>query len=124
VQTFLHSKIVSYSLLTKDPNKIKVYSEGYDSHSLRAYAYFGDQMPDIENTVASINSIAVKGSPYYHLRQDSKSPTFALTYAGTWRTLVKNLGWSEEKAKKVEENYNSLYQVSIQWVQGAYQGSQ
>ena len=105
------------TVLTKDPNKVKVYAEGYDSHSLRAYAYFGDQMPDIENTVASINSIAVKGSPYYHLRQDSKSPTFALTFAGTWRTLVKNLGWSEEKAKKVEENYNSLYQISIQWVQ-------
>lgn len=105
------------TLLTKDPNKLKVYTDLYDGHALRAYAYFGDQMPDIENTVISINSIAVKGSPYYHLRQESKSPTFALTYAGTWRTLVKNLGWSEEKAKKVEDNYNSLYQVSIQWVQ-------
>lgn len=40
-----------------------------------------------------------------------------VTYAGTWRTLVKNLGWSEEKAKKVEDNYNDLYQVSIHWVQ-------
>lgn len=105
------------TLLTKDPNKLKVYTDNYDGHALRAFAYFGDQMPDIVNTVESINSIAIKSSPYYHLRQESKSPTFALTYAGTWRTMVNNLGWPEEKAKKVEENYKQLYQVSIQWVQ-------
>lgn len=65
------------TLLTKDPNKLKVYTDNYDGHALRAFAYFGDQMPDIVNTVESINSIAIKSSPYYHLRQESKSPTFA-----------------------------------------------
>ena len=35
------------TLLTKDVNKLKVYTDGYDSHSLRAYAYFKNQMPDI-----------------------------------------------------------------------------
>lgn len=35
------------SLLTKDPNRLKVYTEGYDSHCLRAYSYFKDKMPDI-----------------------------------------------------------------------------
>jgi DNA polymerase-1 len=34
-------------LTTKDPNKLKVYTDGYDGHSLRAFAYFTDQMPDI-----------------------------------------------------------------------------
>ena len=87
--------------------------QGFDGHSLRAFAYFKEQMPDIEETVASINSIADK---YKHLRQDSKAPTFALTYQGTWMTLVKNLGWSEEKAKGVEANYHKLYEVSTQWV--------
>ena len=33
------------ALLTKDPNKLRVYTDGYDSHSLRAHAYFGNQMP-------------------------------------------------------------------------------
>ena len=28
------------ALLTRDPNKLKVYLDGYDSHSLRAYSYF------------------------------------------------------------------------------------
>ena len=36
------------ALKTKDTNKLKVYIDGYDGHSLRAYAYFGNQMPDIE----------------------------------------------------------------------------
>lgn len=34
-------------LTTKDPNKLKVYTDGYDGHSLRAFSYFKEQMPDI-----------------------------------------------------------------------------
>ena len=48
------------TLLTRDPNKEKVYKDGYDGHCLRAYSYFGTQMPDIINTVDSINSIKKK----------------------------------------------------------------
>lgn len=33
------------AVTTRDPNKIKVYTDGYDGHSLRAYAYFGARMP-------------------------------------------------------------------------------
>lgn len=91
-------------------------TDGYDGHALRTFAYFGDQMPDIVDTVASINSIADKKSPYYHLRQESKSPTFALTFQGTWMTMVKNLGWPEDKAKRVEANYHALYAESTRWV--------
>jgi DNA polymerase-1 len=101
------------TLLTKDPNKVKVYTDGYDGHSLRAYSYFREQMPDIEDTVESINSIAEK---YPVLRQDSKAPTFALTYLGTWLTLVTNCGFSPEIAKQIEKNYHDLYQVSDAWV--------
>jgi DNAP len=36
------------ALTTKDPNKLDVYIKGFDGHCLRAYAYFKDQMPDIE----------------------------------------------------------------------------
>lgn len=35
------------ALTTKDPNKMRVYEEHYDGHSLRAHSYYGDQMPDI-----------------------------------------------------------------------------
>lgn len=104
------------ALTTKDPNKLKVYTDGYDGHCLRAHAYFGEEMPDIDsNSVASINSIEVKYKP---LRQDSKAPTFALTYQGTFKTLMTNCGFSEEKAKQTEARYKTLYKVSIDWVQG------
>ncbi|QDH83916.1 putative DNA polymerase I [Achromobacter phage vB_AxyP_19-32_Axy10] len=102
------------ALTTKDPNKLKVYTDGYDGHCLRAFSYFGDQMPDIVDTVESINSIQDK---YGVLRGESKAPTFALTYQGTWITLMKNCGFSEEKAKLVERRYHELYQHSTQWVQ-------
>lgn len=102
------------ALTTKDPNKLKVYTDGYDGHCLRAYAYYGDQMPDIVETVDSINSIAKKYKP---LRQASKGPTFALTYQGTWHTLVNNLGLPKDKAQMIEERYHELYEVSDKWVQ-------
>jgi len=35
------------AILSKDPNRIKVYTDGYDGHSMRAQKYFEEQMPDI-----------------------------------------------------------------------------
>ncbi len=93
---------------------MKVYTDGYDGHCLRAFSYFGDQMTGIVDTVESINSIA---TTYKTFRQDSKAPTFALTYQGTWHTLVNNIGMSAEKAKGIETKYHELYVVSDEWVQ-------
>lgn len=100
------------ALTTRDPNKIKVYTDGFDGHCLRAFYYFKDRMPDIIETVDSINSIADK---YPDERRDSKSPTFALTYLGTWMTLVKNLGWPEALAKQVEAAFHEMYAESFKW---------
>lgn len=102
------------ALTTKDPEKLKVYTDGYDGHSLRAYAYFGNSMPDIvADSVDSINSIAKKYKP---LRDRSKNPTFTLTYQGTYIALVKKYGFSVEQAKEVEAKYHELYKVSDAWV--------
>lgn len=101
------------ALTTKDPNKLRVYTDGFDGHCLRAYAYSGDQMPDIEDTVESINSIQDK---YKKLRQESKAPTFLLTYGGSYIGLMQNCGFSEEKAKLIESKYHELYAVSDKWV--------
>lgn len=90
-------------------------TEGYDGHCLRAYGYFGDQMPGIVDTVESINSIS---KLYEAIRQASKAPTFLLTYGGTWIGLVKNLGISEVEAKEIERKYHELYKVSDDWVAG------
>ncbi|MNO13142.1 DNA polymerase I, thermostable [compost metagenome] len=103
------------AVTTKDPNKLKVYTDGYDGHSLRTFAYFPDQCIGIINTVESINSIQ---KLYPDLRYESKAPTFALTYQGTYKTLMTNCGFSETKAKGVESAYHELYHVSDEWVQG------
>lgn len=102
------------ALTTKDKNKLKVYTDGYDGHCLRAYAYFQEEMPDIIDTVESINSIDKK---YKSIRQDSKPPTFALTYQGTFITLMRNCGFSEEKSKRIENRFLDLYADSVKWVQ-------
>jgi DNA polymerase-1 len=102
------------AVTTKDPNKLKVYTDGYDGHSLRAYAYFGDTMPDIDpNSVESINSIQ---KLYKGERQESKTPTFLLTYAGTYKGMMEQCGFSTEKARLIEKRYHEMYVVSDQWV--------
>ena len=98
------------AILSKDPNRIKVYTDGYDGHSLRAQTYFADQMPDIDPTsVDSINSIQDK---YPELRRRSKGPTFALQYMGTAYTLHKRTGFSLDQATKIEKAFHELYKVS------------
>jgi DNA polymerase-1 len=97
-------------------------TDGFDGHALRAVAYWGHLMPDIDpNSVESVNSLKHKDSPYKHLRQASKTPTFALTYQGTWSTLVRNSGFSPEEAKAIEARYHETYRVSDEWVQGHLQ---
>jgi DNA polymerase-1 len=98
------------AILSKDPNRIKVYTDGYDGHSLRAQTYFADQMPDIDPTdVDSVNSIQDK---YPELRRRSKGPTFALQYMGTAYTLHKRTGFSMDQAIKIEKAFHELYKVS------------
>lgn len=63
--------------------------------------------------VAQINSIEKKYKP---LRQESKVPTFALTYDGTYVTLMTGSGFDIDKAKLIEARYHELYVVSDKWV--------
>ena len=102
------------TILTNDPNKVKIYSDGYDGHCFRAFYYWGDEMPNIIDTVESVNSIK---DLYSDKRDKSKSPSFALQYQGTWLTLMNNCGFSEEEAKKVEKNYHVMYEVSDAWLE-------
>lgn len=67
-----------------------------------------------EYNVSQINSIAKK---YPELRSKSKAPSFALSYAGTYYTLMKNCGFTEEEAKEIETNYHKMYEVSDKWVE-------
>lgn len=101
------------ALLTQDPNKIKVFTDGYDPHSMRTYAYWPEKFKHLPNTVEGINRIQEE---YKEERSDSKPVSFALQYLGTWATLVKNCGFSKGEAQSVENNFHQLYAVSTTWV--------
>lgn len=150
------------ALTTKDPNKLKVYTDGYDGHSLRAFFYFKEQMVDLQAKIeevqkpgkiykvtigddveyrhesnislgsnypmeeisaidAEVDLINSISKTFKDLRQESKAPTFALTYQGTFATLMANCGFSEEKAKMIEARYHEMYVVSDEWVQDRLQ---
>ncbi|UKL14797.1 DNA polymerase I [Stenotrophomonas phage C121] len=105
------------ALTTKDPMKLKVYTDGFDGHAMRAVAYWGHLMPGIDiNDVEAVNALSDKSHQFFKYRQDSKAPTFALTYQGTFATLMKNCGFSKEEAQMIESNFKKLYYVSVDWV--------
>lgn len=106
------------ALTTKDPNKLKVYEQGFDGHALRAAFYFKDDLEaegiHIDTTdPKSVNQLKKDDHPK---RQESKAPTFLLTYGGTHHGMMKNLGWTKAKSLRIEANYHELYTVSDQYV--------
>jgi len=66
-----------------------------------------------EHNVSRVNSIK---KLYPHWRQESKAPTFALTYQGTYVTLMANCCFTSQLAKSIEASYHNLYHVSDKWV--------
>ena len=103
------------ALTTKDPNKLKVYTDGFDGHALRAVSYFPEELAHIDPTdPKSVNTLKKLDHP---LRQESKAPTFLLTYGGTYHGMMNNLGWEKEKSQAIEKSYHDLYQVSDQYIQ-------
>ena len=105
-----------------------VYTDGYDSHAFAAYYYFPELFPDIvlgtegntgeltlkEYNAQQINRIVVE---YPKERGDSKPISFALQYGGTEFTLMRNSGFSKERAFAVVNNYKKLYAVSMAYRQ-------
>lgn len=88
-------------------------TDGYDGHSFRAYYYYPEQLSHLPNTVEGINSIK---ELFPELRDESKVPTFLLTYWGTYHGLMRQAGFSEEKAKTIEERFKTLYAQSLQYI--------
>jgi len=99
------------ALLTKDPNKLKVYLQGFDSHCINTYTYWTDMFPNLDPTSPdSINTIKKTHSVQ---RSISKPVSFALQYQGMVYTLIKNSGFSEEDAERIYASYHSLYSHSL-----------
>lgn len=61
------------ALTTKDPNKLKVYQDGFDGHSLRAHSYFAERMPDIEVSPEGARCFKAKvGSSYVYFHEEEE----------------------------------------------------
>lgn len=95
------------AILSKDKMKTLEFSQNMDGHSIRALAFFPEELPEINmEKVDEVNSIK---KDFPDIRQKAKAPSFALQYNGTWRTIQKTLGCTPTKAKQIEENYHKLY---------------
>lgn len=107
------------ALTTKDTNKLKVYLDGFDGHSLRAAYYFKAEL-EAEGIFINLEdpkSVNQLKKMAHYLRQESKPPTFLLTYGGTFHGLMNNLGWGKDKAIAIETNYHVLYVESDEYIQ-------
>jgi len=98
--------------ITQDTNRMKIFTDHYDSHCYNTFHYKLADMPDIVDTVESINSIKSK---YSSVRQASKPITFALDYFGTWMTVQKSSGKTKEECEDIYNNYHTLYVESDTW---------
>lgn len=101
------------TLLTRDPNKEKVLLDGFDGHMFRAYHFWPHLFQGVPETPEAINALI---ADFGDTRGKGKPVHFAMQYLGTWATLMKNCGFSEDESKGIEANYQKLYQVSFQWV--------
>lgn len=72
------------AVTTRDPEKIKVYTDGYDGHCLRAFAYFGEHMPDIQNCPATATPYKVTvGDDTYFFHSEEKVEYLGQEYLGS-----------------------------------------
>ena len=97
--------------ITRDPNKIRIFTEGIDGHSLAACYYFKDELErrgiEIDlNDPESVNSIK-KLAP--DLRQQGKAVTFGANYGATEYAVSRSLKISKEEARQILDNYWKLY---------------
>ena len=98
--------------ITNDRNKKAEFLQGFDGHSLRAYAFFKEEIDEAlgeeldPTDPASINRIK---DELPEIRAKSKSPSFAMAYgsgAGKVKDLLK---CTKAEAEAVFEGYHKLY---------------
>ena len=92
---------------------LKLPKEFYISE-LEREPYIREQLEIIKRNYSSDRSL-------------SKPVTFALQYFAKYTTLVRNSGFSIDEARKIEDNYHTLYEVSTEYknkriLEGAKQG--
>lgn len=71
------------TLLTKDPAKLGVYIDGFDSHSFNAFGYWKDKMPDIQDALIKADN----SNKFYKITHNDGT----ITYHTEDEDIVKEL---------------------------------
>ena len=98
--------------VTGDVNKRKEFLEGFDGHSLRAYAFFKDEVDELlgeELDPSSPESINRIKHELPEIRGKSKSPSFAMAYGSGAPKIQALLKCSKAKSEVVFNAYHELY---------------
>ncbi len=101
------------TLLSKDPVKLKIFIDGFDSHALNANEYFN--LGFDSSNPSEIIKIKLDKKLNSLYRDPSKPITFACFYFCTYHTIHKNLGIPIEQAKDIVDKFKNLYSVYLAW---------
>ncbi|MCI4435724.1 MAG: hypothetical protein JHC33_02790, partial [Ignisphaera sp.] len=99
------------AILSGDVNKTMEFTKGVDGHSMRAAAFFKEELEerglfiDMEDP-ESINRVKDEAGD---IRGWSKSPSFAMQYGCAAPKLQKMLKCSKQKAEDIFSAYHGLY---------------
>jgi DNA polymerase-1 len=105
--------------VTKDPAKIKIFTEGIDGHSLGAYYYFQREFKErgIKLDPSNPESINKVKELANDLRQKGKAVTFGASYGSSPAGIAKHLGVSLDEGQEIYDNYWKLYEVTKHYME-------
>ena len=101
--------------LSHDDNKISIFEEGLDGHSLAATYYFKDRVekilgrPITDNKEASklLKGLTASSKEAKEIRQDGKPVTFGLSYGAYPQKVANTIGCTLEEAQGIFDAYHN-----------------
>lgn len=96
------------AILSKDKNKTLEFSKGFDGHSLRALAFFPEELPDGLQIDSKEDNTLIK-KEYGDIRGKSKGPSFAMQYGCGPGKIQQLLKCTKGKADQVYSAFHNLY---------------
>ena len=107
--------------LSEDVNKISIFTEGLDGHSLNAVGYFPKKLEPIlgKNTdnVAYVKKfmkgVADGDKTLKKIRQEGKGPTFGLAYGAYPQKIANTIKCTLEEATDIFDNYHDVLYPGI-----------
>ena len=107
--------------LSKDVNKISIFTEGLDGHSLNAVGYFPDKLEpilgkntdNVEYVKKFMKGVADGDKALKKIRQEGKGPTFGLAYGAYPQKIANTIKCSLAAATVIFDNYHDVLYPGI-----------